>query len=74
MKACMNGHFADDKVKCTWDIRKILLDAGADQKIVDIDGKTAEDWINEYHKSGPNKKQFKRVNNKNIQRRGDGRW
>lgn len=74
MKACMNGHFADDKVKCTWDIRKILLDAGADKKIVDIDGKTAEDWINEYHKSGPNKKQFKRVNNKNIQRRGDGRW
>jgi len=60
MKACMNGHFANDKEKRTWDCRKILVDAGADQKIVDLDGKTADDWINEYHNSGPTRKQFNR--------------
>lgn len=53
MKACMNGHFANDHKKHTKNCRKILIDAGADQKIVDIDGKTAEDWINEYYSAGP---------------------
>ncbi len=60
MKACMNGHFADDRKKRTCNIRKILIDAGADQKIVDIDGKTAEEWVIEYHNSGPARKQFQR--------------
>lgn len=77
MKACMNGHFADDRKKRTWDIRKILIEAGADQKIVDIDGKTAAEWVNEYHDSGPLKKQFKRGcgnnSNRRDQKRGE-RW
>ena len=60
MKACMNGHFANDREKRTWDIKKILIEAGADQKIVDIDGKTAEDWVDEYHKSGPARVQYNR--------------
>ena len=60
MKACMNGHFENNKEKHTWDIRKILIDAGADQKIVDIDGKTAADWVSGYHESGPTRKQFNR--------------
>lgn len=68
MKACMNGHFENNKEKHTWDIRKILIDAGADQKIVDIDGKTAADWVSEYHESGPTRKQFNRGNNKRISR------
>ena len=50
IKACANGHFS---------IKDILISAGADQKIVDIDGKTAEDWINEYHEFGPLKNRFK---------------
>lgn len=73
MKACMNGHFSDNRDKYTWDIKKILKDAGADEKIVDIDGKTAADWIDEYHRSGPNKKQYTRGNGKNNQRRGQKR-
>ena len=59
--------------KHTWDIRKILIDAGADQKIVDIDGKTAADWVSEYHESGPTRKQFNRGNNTNSQKRGNRR-
>ena len=57
-------------------IRKSILgiDAGADQKIVDIDGKTAADWVSEYHESGPTRKQFNRGNNKNSQKRGNRRW
>ena len=74
MKACMNGHFENNKEKHTWDIRKILIDAGADQKIVDIDGKTAADWVSEYHESGPTRKQFNRGSNKNSQKRGNRRW
>lgn len=74
MKACMNGHFENNKEKYTWDIRKILLDAGADPKIVDIDGKTADDWISQYHESGPTRKQFNRGNNKNNQKRGNQKW
>lgn len=63
MKACMNGHFANSKESHTWDCRSILIDAGADQKIVDIDGRTAENWIEEYHNSGPVKKVYDRGNN-----------
>ena len=74
MKACMNGHFENNKEKHTWDIRKILIDAGADQKIVDLDGKTAVDWVSEYHESGPTRKQFNRGSNKNSQKRGNRRW
>lgn len=74
MKACMNGHFAHDRERSTWDIKKIIVDAGADQKIVDINGKTAADWVNEYHNSGSARKQFKqgRGNNKSgcNQKRG----
>ncbi|MDE7431917.1 MAG: ankyrin repeat domain-containing protein [Lachnospiraceae bacterium] len=44
IKACINGND---------ECRNILLDAGADKKIVDIDGKTAEDRYNEYLKFGP---------------------
>ena len=70
----MNGHFENNKEKHTWDIRKILIDAGADQKIVDFDGKTAADWVSVYHESGPTRKQFNRGNNKNSQKRGNRRW
>jgi transcriptional regulator with XRE-family HTH domain len=64
MKACMNGHFENNKKKHTRDIQRILIDAGADQKIVDINGNSAADWINEYHESGPERKSFNRGNNK----------
>ncbi len=60
MKACMNGHFEDNKEKRTWNLKDILISAGADERIVDIDGKTASDWINEYHESGPMRKQYNR--------------
>lgn len=69
MKACMNGHFANSREKKTWNIKDILLAAGADEKIVDIDGKTASDWINEYHESGPLRKSFSRGNDKHGGRR-----
>lgn len=77
MKACMNGHFANDREKHTWDIRSILIEAGADQKIVDIDGKTASDWIGNYHESGPVKKQFQKGNGNqrgNYDSRKGKRW
>lgn len=64
MKACMNGHFAENHKKHTCDCKKVLLDAGADQKIVDIDGRTASDWIDEYHRSGPMRKPLKRSKQK----------
>lgn len=75
MKACMNGHFANDREKHTWDCRKILIDAGADQKIVDINGKTAADWIDEYHDSGPVRKQFQHGggNQKNRRNQKEGK-
>ena len=53
IKACYWGH-----LKC----RDILLAAGADTKIVDIDGRTAEDHYNGYLESGrkkPNKQNRK---------------
>lgn len=54
MKACMNGNNG---------ARDILISAGADQKIVDIDGKTAADRYDEYFEFGPMRKSFKRGNN-----------
>ena len=64
MKACMNGHFSNDREKHTWNIKQILLEAGADTKIVDREGRTASDWIDEYHKSGSMRKSYERGNNK----------
>ena len=64
MKACANGHFANDKEKRTWNIKRVLQDAGADERIVDLNGKTAADWIDEYHKSGPLRQRFTRDNSK----------
>ena len=52
---------------------KILEKAGADKKIVDIDGKTAKDWHDEYHESGSLRTQFNRGNSKKNQKRGK-RW
>ena len=69
MKACMNGHFANDRENRTWDIKSILINAGADQKIVDIDGKTANDWINEYFEHGSKRNGFKQTTNKKSKRR-----
>lgn len=75
MKACMNGHFANDRKKHTWNIRKILIEAGADQKIVDIDGKTAADWMKEYHRSGAARERYHRgdVNQRNDRKRKKGK-
>lgn len=56
------------------DCSRRYFPAGADQKIVDIDGKTAADWVSEYHESGPTRKQFNRGNNTNSQKRGNRRW
>ena len=74
MKACMNGHFANDVEKHTWNIKQILIDAGADTKIVDREGRTASDWIDEYHKSGPVRKSFDRGNSSNNMRNNRKRW
>lgn len=60
IKACANGH-----IKC----RKILMDAGADTRIVDIDGKNYEDHYNEYLELGPLRTRFKR-NKKDSNRKG----
>lgn len=46
IKACMNGN-----AKC----RNILLKYGADKKIVDLDGKNADDWWNDCLEFGPAK-------------------
>lgn len=74
MKACMNGHFANDKEKHTWNIKQILIDAGADTKIVDREGRTASDWINEYHKNGPVRKSYDRGNGGNNSYNNRKRW
>lgn len=54
IKACMNGN-----AKC----RNILLKYGADTKIVDLDGKNADDWWNDCLEFGPAKDR-RRKNNK----------
>lgn len=61
---------------------KWLIQLGADvnkrdcsrRYFPDIDGKTAADWVSEYHESGPTRKQFNRGNNTNSQKRGNRRW
>lgn len=64
MKASMNG-----KKKCM----DILTAAGADRKIVDIEGKTAADWYKEYLDIGPMRKQFERGSRKNSAKKGKKR-
>lgn len=61
MKACMNGN-----KRC----RDLLIAAGADSKIVDIDGKTAQERYSEYLEFGPMRKQFKRDREKPYIKRG----
>ena len=56
MKACMNGNFV---------CKDIIIEAGADQKIVDIDGKTALDHINSYHEDGSKRDSFRPKSKKN---------
>ena len=53
MKACMNGN-----IRC----RDILVDHHADERIVDINGKTAMDHYNSFLENGPAKKKFVRGN------------
>ena len=53
MKACMNGN-----IRC----RDILIEHHADEKIVDINGKTAMDHYNSFLEHGPAKKKFDRGN------------
>lgn len=53
MKACMNGN-----IRC----RDILVEHHADEKIVDINGKTAMDHYNSFLEHGPAKKKFDRGN------------
>lgn len=53
MKACMNGN-----IRC----RDILVEHHADEKIVDINGKTAMDHYNAFLENGPAKKKFDRGN------------
>lgn len=64
MKACMNG-----EKKCM----KILKEAGADQKIVDIEGKTAEDRYKEFLNAGSMRKQFEHGSGKNTTKKGKKR-
>ena len=45
------------------------MDAGADTRIVDIDGKNYEDHYNEYLELGPLRTRFKR-NKNNSNRKG----
>lgn len=51
MKACMNG-----KIRC----RNILQEYEADERIVDINGKTAMDHYHQFLEKGPEEKQFNR--------------
>ena len=63
MKACMNGYFRDGK-----DIRKVLLEAGADTKLVDMSGRSYIDWMNEYRKNGPMLKDYGKSKRYNANR------
>ena len=63
MKACMNGYFRGDK-----DIRKVLIDSGADTKIVDMSGRSYIDWMNEYRKNGPMLKDYGKSKRYNANR------
>ena len=63
MKACMNGYFRDGK-----DIRKVLLEAGADTKLVDMSGRSYIDWMNEDRKNGPMLKDYGKSKRYNANR------
>lgn len=63
MKACMNGYFRGNK-----DIRKVLIDSGADTKIVDMSGRSYIDWMNEYRKNGPMLKDYGKSKRYNANR------
>ena len=63
MKACMNGYFREGK-----DISKVLIDSGADTKIVDMNGKSYIDWMNEYRKNGPMLKDYGKSKRYNANR------
>ncbi len=56
IKASRNGYF---------DCRNILLDAGADERIVDRDGHNAQYWLNYYNENGSNSQMHKKFNSKN---------
>ena len=60
IKACANGN-----IRC----RDILLDAGADTRIIDINGRNFEDHYNEFLELGPLRTRFKR-NKGNAKNRG----
>ncbi len=51
IKASRNGFF---------DCRSILLDAGADEKIVDRNGRTAQDWLDNFNVNGSSLKNNKK--------------
>ena len=63
MKACMNGYFRGDN-----DIRKVLLEAGADTKLVDMSGRSYIDWMNEYRKNGTMLKDYGKSKRYNANR------
>ncbi|SCP99155.1 ankyrin repeat domain-containing protein [Anaerobium acetethylicum] len=63
IKACANG-----KLGC----RDILIKAGADTRIIDIDGKNYEDHYNDFLEMGPLMTRFKR--DKQNKRRNERKW
>ena len=66
MKACMNGN-----TRC----RDILREFHADDKIVDINGMTADDHFDAYLGKGPTEKRYNRTNgNKKHFGNGGKRW
>ena len=66
MKACMNGN-----TRC----RDILQEHNADERIVDINGKTAMDHYNTFLERGPSEKKFDRGNNNRKHYNSGGkRW
>lgn len=67
MKACMNGNR-----RC----RDILLEAGADERIVDIEGRTYIDHHNNFLEGGPERKSYNRAKNYNDRKPNNNgkRW
>lgn len=65
MKACMNGN-----TRC----RDILLEYGADERIVDINGMTAMDHYNKFLEKGPSEKKYDRSNAYRKHNNGRNRW
>lgn len=71
MKACANGYFKNSG--CQKDIESLLINYGADTRIVDRDGKTAEDWKTEYRKHGPMRERFAGAKDKRTKRKENRR-